>query len=164
MKQTEHEVCLLLGSNILPAHYLPRAVDLLQKQLKILKASSVWETTAIGSDGPNFLNAALLIATPLDAQALKEHILHPIEAQLDRVRTQNKNAARTIDIDILIFDEQVLDSMLWNYAYRAVPAAEILPGTISETGENLKDVAARLERASQINPRADVVLGLQLPS
>jgi 2-amino-4-hydroxy-6-hydroxymethyldihydropteridine diphosphokinase len=158
MKQTEYTACLLLGSNILPEHYLPSAVNLIQKQLEILKTSSVWETSAIGSEGPNFLNAALLVATSFDALSLKEQILRPIEAQLGRVRTQDKNAARTIDIDILIFNEQVLDRTLWDYAFRAVPAAEILPGVISETGENLKDAAARLARMSQISLRVDVVL------
>ncbi len=158
MKQTAHEACLLLGSNIRPEDNIPLAVDLLQKQTKLLQASSIWETTAVGSDGPNFLNLALLVLTPLDVQALKDEIIHPIEAQLGRVRTRDKNAPRTMDIDIIFFDRQVLDTTVWNYAHRAVPVAEILPESLSETGEKLKDVAVRLARTGQVKLRTDVVL------
>jgi 2-amino-4-hydroxy-6-hydroxymethyldihydropteridine diphosphokinase len=158
MKPAKYQACLLLGSNIRPEDHIPLAVDLLQKQLSVLQASSVWETTAVGSDGPNFLNAALLVSTSLGINALKERVLHPIEAQLGRVRSRDKNAARTIDIDMLIFDGQTLDSTLWNYAYRAVPAAELLPETLSGTGEKLKDAAARLYRTGQIRLRTDVAI------
>lgn len=158
MKSFEHEAGLLLGSNIRPEHNIPLAVDLLQKELKVLQTSSVWETTAVGSAGPNFLNAALLVSTSFDLHTLKERILHPLEAHLGRVRTQDKNAPRTIDIDIIIFDGRVLDSTLWNYAYRAVPIAEILPDALSETGENLKEVALRLARISHLQLRTDVII------
>ena len=156
MKPAPHEVCLLLGSNIRPEQNLPAAVNLLQKQLRLLQASSVWETTAVGSAGPNFLNAALRARALFDVLDLKERVIHPIEAQLGRVRTSDKNAPRTIDIDLILFDGQLLDATLWKYAYRAVPVAEILPGYLSDTGATLKDVASRLANSSQISVRTDV--------
>ena len=156
MRGTEREVCLLLGSNIRPEQNLPAAVNLLQKQLRLLQASSVWETTAVGSAGPNFLNAALRARALFDVLDLKERVIHPIEAQLGRVRTSDKNAPRTIDIDLILFDGQLLDATLWKYAYRAVPVAEILPGYLSDTGATLKDVASRLANSSQISVRTDV--------
>ena len=61
MKQALHHVSLLLGSNIQPEKNIPLAVSLLQKQLTILQTSSVWESKAVGSDGANILNAALLV-------------------------------------------------------------------------------------------------------
>src|SRR5689334_13899935 len=159
MKQTAHEACLLLGSNIHPEENIPLAVDLLQKRVKLLQASSVWETAAVGSDGPNFLNAAVLVSTPFDAQALKERVLHPIETQLGRVRTHDKNAPRTMDIDIIFFDGRPVDAALWTQAHRAVPVAEILPESLSERGETLKDVALRLTDPSRIKLRTDVAIG-----
>ena len=54
------------------------------------------------------------------------------------------------------FDRQVLDSAVWNHAHRAVPVAEILPESLSETGEKLKDVATRLARTGQVKLRTDV--------
>jgi len=156
MKQAMHRVCLLLGSNIEPEKNLPLAVNLLKKQLTILQTSSVWESKAVGSDGANILNAALLVSTSLEAEILKEQVLHPLEAQLGRVRTRDKNAPRTIDLDILLFDQQLLDLNLWQYAYRAVPIAEVLPDYQSETGEYLKDAALRLAHTTPIWVRKDV--------
>ena len=151
-----HRVCLLLGSNIEPEKNIPLAVNLLQKQLTILQVSSVWESKAVGSDGANILNAALLVLTSLEAKILKEQVLHPLEAQLKRVRTRNKNAPRTIDLDILLFDQQLLDPDLWQYAYRAVPLSEVLPDLQSETGEYLKDAALRLAHTTPIWVRKDI--------
>jgi len=151
-----HRVCLLLGSNIQPEKNIPLAMSLLQKQLTILKTSSVWESRAVGSDGANMLNTAVLALTSLDAETLKEDVLHPLEAQLERVRTRDKNSPRTIDLDILTFDQQLLDLNLWHYAYRAVPMAEVLPDYQSETGEYLKDAALRLAHTTPIWVRKDI--------
>ncbi len=130
----------------------------LRQQLTILRASSVWESPAIGSNAPNVLNAAVLALTTLNAGDLKERLIRPLEAQLGRVRTQDKNAPRTIDIDPILFDQQLLDPNLWRYAHRAVPVAEILPEYQSDTGVYLKDVAARLALATPIWVRPDVVI------
>ena len=62
----------------------------------------MWETPPVGSRGSNFLNAALLIRTTLTSGLLKSLVLRPIEIQMGRVRTANKNAPRPIDLDILV--------------------------------------------------------------
>ena len=108
MKQAMHQACLLVGSNIRPTKNIPLAVNLLQTYMTILQVSSVWETEAVGSDSSNFLNAALLVTTSMEVEILKERVLRPLEACLERVRTSDKNAARTIDLDILLFDHQLL--------------------------------------------------------
>lgn len=156
-----HQVYLLLGSNIRPEQNIPLAVRLLHRQLRILQASSVWESKAVGSEGANFLNAALLVVTAWEAESLQEQVLHPLEAQLGRVRTSDKNAPRPIDIDILLFDHQLLDRNVWQQAHCAVPLAEVLPDYQSETGEYLKDAALRLARKTPIWARKDVTI---LPS
>jgi 7,8-dihydro-6-hydroxymethylpterin-pyrophosphokinase len=61
-----------------------------------------------------------------------------------------------MDIDILLFDEQLLAPDLWQYAFRAVPMAEILPDYQSETGEYLKGAAVRLAQTTPIWVRQDV--------
>ena len=156
MEEGKHQACLLLGSNIQSEQNIPQAVAHLQRQLTILQASSLWRSDAIGSSGPDFLNGALLVSTPLDADALKEQVIHPLEAQLGRVRTEDKNAPRTIDIDIILFDKVLLDPNLWKYAHRAVPVAELLPDYQSDSGEYLKDVALPLARITPISARKDI--------
>ena len=155
---SEHQACLLLGSNIQPERNLPHAIDLLQNHLTILRISSVWETSPVGSDGPNFLNAALLAQTPLDQNTLKLQILTALEAKLGRLRFADKNAERTIDVDIILFDQLLLDPTLWSFAHRAVPMAEIQPDIRSEAGETLKEAAAKFMSDGSIRLRPDVVL------
>lgn len=155
---SEHQACLLLGSNIQPETNLPHAIDLLQNRLTILRISSVWETSPVGSVGPNFLNAALLAQTPLDQNTLKIYILTPLETQLGRLRSADKNAARPIDLDIILFDRLILDPTLWHFAHRAVPVAEIQPDIRSKAGETLKVAAAKFMSDGSIRLRPDVVL------
>jgi 2-amino-4-hydroxy-6-hydroxymethyldihydropteridine diphosphokinase len=158
MNPVMHQVCLLIGSNIQPEENVPMAVCLLRKQITVLRYSSVWESAAVGSNGPNMLNAALMGLTSLNAQDLKEHHIRPLEAQLRRVRTSDKNAPRTIDIDIILYESQLLEPTLWQFAFRAVPIAEILPDYLSETGETLREAAERLVQATPIWIRKDVVI------
>ena len=58
---------------------------------------------------------------------MKSEILRPLEAELGRLRSEDKYADRTIDLDIVVFDGHPLDRGLWMYAHLAVPMAELLP-------------------------------------
>jgi len=147
-----------MGSNIQPERNLPLAVKQLGRYLTILQASSVWESPAVGTRGPNFLNAALLCQTPLGAQALKWQVLRPLEARLGRVRNQDKNAPRPIDFDIISVDGQVIEPGLWQYSFRAVPVAELLPDLSLETGESLAETARKLMVELPLMQRRDLRL------
>jgi 2-amino-4-hydroxy-6-hydroxymethyldihydropteridine diphosphokinase len=151
-----HQACLLLGSNIQPELNIPKAINLLQEQLTILQASSVWQTASVICCYPDYLNLALLVSVSQTASALKEEIIRPLEAKLGRVRTDDKNANREIDCDIIIFDGQLLDPPLWKHAHRAVPVAQILPDYRSEAGETLAQVAQHLADTTPIKLRSDV--------
>ena len=122
-----HRVFLSLGSNVQPEIYLPKAIDQLREYGQIEKISSVWESHAVGANGPNFLNACLLFSTSIVPENLKEQVIHPIEAKLGRVRSENKNAPRTIDIDIVMADGDPVNLEFWNYAFIVVPMAELAP-------------------------------------
>ncbi len=156
MKDSTHQVCLLLGSNIDPERNIPLAIQLLRHELTILETSSIWESASVDCCYPDFLNMAVLVATRLDARQLKQQVLRPLETRMGRVRTSDKNAPRTIDLDIILFDGQVIDPALWHHAHRAVPVAELLPGYLSAGGERLKDVAMRLAQATTIKMRTDI--------
>jgi 2-amino-4-hydroxy-6-hydroxymethyldihydropteridine diphosphokinase len=156
-----HQVILGLGSNIEPQENLPRAVDLLCEHVTIQAISRAWETPAVGNPAPDFLNAAIQVLTPLPPDELKRQVIHPIEARLGRVRTADKNAPRTVDIDILAYDGEILDPLVWEQAYLAVPLAELAPGhTHPETGESIAHAAVRLARLTRFEPRPTVLPGL----
>ncbi len=153
-----HQACLLLGSNIEPEENIPLAIRLLREELAILKLSSVWESASVECCYPDFLNMAALIATRLGARGLKWQVLRPLEARMGRVRTDDKNAARPIDLDIVLFDGEVLDPDLWVQVHRASPVAELFPGLRSASGETLLEIAGRLQQSTGIQLRSDIVI------
>lgn len=158
MSGKEVQVCLGLGSNINPETNIPKAIELLRQFLLLESISTAWYTPPVGTSGPNFVNAALLTHTDLTPENFKNEIIRPIEAQLGRIRSQNKNAPRPIDIDVLIWDQQILEPLIWEEAYLAVPVAELLPDLKSQDSEeNLKHTAQRLASTSNIVPRPDIL-------
>lgn len=146
-----HQVIIGLGSNISPFDNLRSSLYLLGRMVKIIAVSNSWQTQAVGSKGPEFLNAAALVRTTLTANELKNHVLNPIENLLGRTRTKDPNSPRTIDLDILIFDLQILEPEMWDYAYLSVPVAELLPDiTNPVTGETIREVADRFLNSEDI--------------
>ena len=154
-----HHAYLNLGSNVDPQLNLPKAVQLLREYGQVVTVSTVWESPAVGFDGPNFLNACVLFDTNLGLFELKEQVIHPIETSLGRVRTADKNAPRTMDIDIVLFDEQPLKTEYWNYAFVIFPLAELIPDFIHPVSQKALSVfAGQAQGAGMIVPRTDVLL------
>lgn len=150
-----NQVFVLLGSNINKEQNLPAAVVLLCEGGSLGAVSSVYETPPIGDeDQPLFWNASVLIETKLDAMSFKRDVLGHLEEMLCRERTADRNAPRTIDADITLFNQEVFDlddthhvpdPDLLKFRHVAVPTAEIAPDLKHpETGETLKEIACRL--------------------
>lgn len=152
-------VYLSLGSNIQPKINLPKAVKLIRKYSKALACSTAWRTEAVGGKGPDFLNAALLVQTRKPPDILKKEVLEEIEAELGRVRTEDKNAPRTIDIDILVVNGEVIEPEIWTQAHIAVPLAEILREELrSISGKTLHDFSEQLLQANILEPHPEILL------
>ena len=144
-----------LGSNIDKEKNLPKAVELLAEMCEILLISSVYETEPVGLvEQPVFWNAAVLIRTDLSAVHFKERVLAEIEESLGRVRHSDKNAPRTIDVDLTLFNREIIlldvdhsipDPDLRRHAHVALPIAELLPAELHpETGESFTQIAEKL--------------------
>ena len=108
-----------------------------------------------------FVNAVLIVESSLEAQCLLAAI-NDIETQLGRVREEDRNAPRTIDIDILYAGDQLIESggltvphPRWaERAFVVVPLAEVrpdltLPGTNTSVAEHLMTLEDR-SGASQL--------------
>ncbi len=157
-----HRAYLSLGSNIDAENNLPKAIELLREVGEVVAVSSVWETESVGFDGPNFLNACVLFLTHLQPVALKEKFIRPIEAKLGRARSAEKNAPRTIDIDIVLFDEHPLNTEFWIYAFVIVPLAELIPDFEHPvSGEKTSRFAEQV--SVWIKKRTDVVISATAP-
>ena len=156
----EHCIYISLGSNIRPVENLPRAVIMMGKFGQVISASKVWETKPVGTTGPSFLNAAVLLQVFLPPELLKSLILRRIEIEMGRIRTLNKNAPRPIDLDILIADGQIVEPAIWTRAHLAVPLAEIYPELLHPVwGKSLAQIAQELIIPDEIRPRPEVRLG-----
>ncbi len=152
-----HQAYIILGSNIQPRENILKAIQRLREVCTINAVSTVWETEAIGTNGPKFLNAAIWLSTLQDAEQLKWETLRPIEEEMGRIRTADKYAPRTIDMDIIIFDEQILEPALWERDYLAIPIAELRPDiTEPETERKLNQAAQTLKSRSSAIPKTDI--------
>lgn len=162
---------IVLGSNIDPARHLCRALELLAERLELRAVSRVYESAAFGSPGaPPFLNAAVLAATDLPPARLKHEVLRPIERELGRVRGSDRNAPRSLDLDLALYGDLVLedsaaglvlpDPEIARRAYLALPLAELAPEARHPvTGETLGALARRFAGA----PGIRLVEDLRLP-
>ena len=154
-----HYAYLSIGSNIEPEVNLPKAIQMLREYGQVRDISGIWESHAVGSDGPNFLNVCGLFLTDLQSVDLKEQIIRPIESKLGRVRYADKNAPRTIDLDIVLFDNQPLNVKFWDYAFVVVPLAELIPDFQHPVRrEKLSRVSEQVQGQVWIVPRLDMTI------
>lgn len=99
-------VYLSLGSNIDRYHHIEAGLDALTERFGALTVSTVFESEAVGFNGDNFLNLVVGMETVLSVAQLSE-CLKRIEAEHGRERSAPKFSARTLDIDILTYDDWV---------------------------------------------------------
>ena len=99
---------LSLGSNLAPEANLASAVCALRHHFGHVLLSPVYRTASVGFDGGDFLNAGALIETSMSPQELDQW-LHALEDAHGRDRSGPRFGDRTLDIDIVLFDNLVLD-------------------------------------------------------
>jgi len=136
--QKPETVYLLLGSNQGDSQKtLNDAIESLKKLGFVNKISSIYKTAAWGFEGADFLNVCVGLQTSLSPQDLLIAILK-IETQLGRKRDVSKTYQdRTIDIDILLFEDEVIDTdklivphpKLLDRRFALVPLNEIAAST-----------------------------------
>jgi 2-amino-4-hydroxy-6-hydroxymethyldihydropteridine diphosphokinase len=156
-----------LGSNIQPERYLPQAVQRLAERTRLLAVSRVYESRPVGrTDQPAFLNAAVLVETGLGAVGFKEQVLAEIERELGRVRTADRNAPRTLDLDLALWNDEVLevggrripDPEIVRQPFIARPLADLAPHyRHPEEDRSLLEIAEGLGDEG-LEHRADLVL------
>lgn len=150
-------VYLSLGSNIEPERHLKAALDALAVQFGPLSLSPVYESEAVGFAGENFYNLVVGMDTELSVGQLAEH-LRAIEHLNARCRGGEKFGPRTLDIDILIYGDQVgsVDGIelprdeILKYAFVLRPLADIIPDERHPVvGRRYGQLAAELDLGCQ---------------
>lgn len=96
-----------LGSNVEPEANLRAAANALAARFGDVAFSPVYRTPAVGFDGPDFLNAAAAFDSDLDPVAL-DVWLHALEDAHGRRRDVPRFSSRTLDVDLVLYDDRVL--------------------------------------------------------
>ncbi len=142
-------VYLGLGSNLGNRQdNLDWALDFLSQRLRVERVSSVYDTEPVGNTNqPRFLNLVCQISTGLEPMALLT-LAKGIESKLGRAFSKS-NAPRPIDIDILFYGDQVIETpelviphlRLTERAFVLIPLAEIAPNLVHPvTGKTVKEL------------------------
>ncbi len=136
-----------IGSNIEPERNVREAVRRLGEAVRVTGVSTFYRTEPEGRpEQPAFYNGVVEIETDLPPEELKQTVLRRIEADLGRVRSEDKYAPRTIDLDIVIYDRELCDPLVWERAFLAVPLCELVPDLVLRSGKRICDIAESLPR------------------
>ncbi|WP_370973081.1 2-amino-4-hydroxy-6-hydroxymethyldihydropteridine diphosphokinase [Enterobacter wuhouensis] len=142
---------IALGSNLAsPLEQVNAAVQALGAipQSRIVAASSFYRTPPLGpQDQPDYLNATVVLETALDAEALLDNTQR-IELQQGRVRKAERWGPRTLDLDIMLFGNEMINTDrltvphydMKNRGFMLWPLFEVAPDLIFPDGSSLKSV------------------------
>ena len=109
-ENNRHYAIVSVGSNIEPEKNLQSARDLLASEATLLGEATVLQTVPDGyQDQPDFLNGAYLLGTDMSYEDFNQY-LKSVEVRLGRVKGPIKSGPRCIDLDIIIWDGDVVHS------------------------------------------------------
>ncbi len=131
-----HEALIALGSNIEPEANVRAAMALLAARFGVTGASPTYRCSAVGASAPQpaYLNLVVRLRTDCGPRALRE-ACRRIEEQRGRRRGADRYAPRTLDLDVLLFDDRIADFGTWRLPdpdlamrpFALVPAADVAP-------------------------------------
>ena len=167
MAEKRLDAFIAVGSNIDPERHILEALRRLARRLSVTGVSTFYRTAPLDRpDQPPFLNGVWRIDAPVPARAIKFDYLRPIETELGRVRTADKFAARTIDLDLILYGDAVInepglkipDPDLRTRPFIGIPALALAPDLVlPDTGERLASilpsVSANLQPAPDFTAR-----------
>jgi 2-amino-4-hydroxy-6-hydroxymethyldihydropteridine diphosphokinase len=122
-----NRVVIGVGSNIEPERSIAEAKKILAQEHNLLRCGSWVQTKAIGFlQQPDFLNGAFLVETHQELEDFKIY-LKDLEKRLGRVKTENKFGPRVIDLDILIWNNKVVDADVYERPFVRNAVLELIP-------------------------------------
>lgn len=127
------QIYISLGSNVNKEHYLRQALIALKIHLTEFEHSSVFESEAVGFAGNNFYNSVVGAQTQIPLAELCQ-LLKQIERDNGRTDNDKKFSPRTLDLDLLFYDDVICDvpaqlprDEITKNAFVLQPLAEIAP-------------------------------------
>ena len=133
------KVFIGIGSNINPSKNVLSALQALRAAVELRGVSTVYSTAPERRpEQPRYYNCVAVVKTNLPPMELKHAVLDKIEKALGRKSARDRYAARTIDLDILLYGDLTMrangctipDPQLFKRPYCAIPMAELEPGLL----------------------------------
>lgn len=122
-----NRVLISVGSNIRPEHYIPKALNLIRAEINVINESKFIRTSPVGfANQDDFINGVIQIKTRMNRRELT-YWLKNVENRMDRVRTENKDGPRTIDLDIIAWNGKIVDDDVFSRDYLRNAILEIDP-------------------------------------
>lgn len=122
-----NRAAISIGSNIHPQANVTAALTQLARRLSLLKQSQFLVTRPIGrNDQADFLNGVVLVETPMDRPTL-EQWLKDVEVSLGRPRGGDRHGPRTIDLDVVVWNSQVVHNDVYRRDFLQRQLREVLP-------------------------------------
>ncbi len=150
-------VYLSLGSNIEAEKYIRSSITVLKELYPEMQVSCVYESEAVGFQGDNFLNLVVGFDTDLSVEGIHEQ-MNEIEEMHGRLRGSESFMARTLDIDLLLYDDLILEEdglhiprrEIEEYAFVLLPLTELAPDLAYPlTGETYSEMWERFDKGDQ---------------
>ena len=121
-----NEVIIGIGSNLDAENNIRRVLEILADKFELVKVSEFVKTKPIGiTEQPDFTNGAAKIRTILNHNIL-ENILKQIEDQMGRNRTVQKFGPRCIDLDIVVWNGEIVDDDYYTRDFLKKSVQEII--------------------------------------
>lgn len=119
-------LCIIgIGSNIETEVNIPKALQYLKEHMKVLQVSEIIQTKPIGMTNQDyFTNGAVKIETNWSKEKLYKY-LKQVEDQMGRDRSQVRFGPRCIDLDILIWNGEIVDPDYYTRDFLRQSAAEL---------------------------------------
>lgn len=147
-----------VGSNIAPGQSISEALRQLAQSARMIAISTFYRQPALGHpDAPEFINGVVAAGTDLPPLRFKLDVLRRIEDALGRRRDADEFAPRTIDLDLLLYGDQIMQSDelplphpdILKRAFVAIPLDELEPALVLPgSGIALHAVVAQLSSES----------------
>ncbi|WP_440874937.1 2-amino-4-hydroxy-6-hydroxymethyldihydropteridine diphosphokinase [Thalassotalea sp. PLHSN55] len=127
--------------------------------IAVTQVSSLYVSKPMGpQDQPDYVNAVIAVTTPLSAHAVLDQ-LQNIENQAGRVRKENRWGARILDLDILLYNQEIIDDerlTVPHYGMKLrefvlLPLAEIAPNLTLPDGDSVLELSEKIARNSLEN-------------
>lgn len=120
-----NECIIGIGSNIDAEKNIAEMLRLLSEDVEVIQVSTMIQTKPIGIiEQPDYTNGAVKIGTEMDIQTLSGY-LKQLEDRMGRDRTQKKFGPRNIDLDILIWNNTIIDKDYFTRDFLRQSAAEL---------------------------------------